>query len=463
MLKNLLASSFLLASCGLAVADVADVYQKNCASCHGANLQGGSGSALADGQWQHGSSPDEIAANIKDGLPNLGMPAWKGSLDDKTIRGLVIYFDEQRAQKERQALLDKLQPKSGVYESRDHKFRLERLQKIDGVLWSLDFMPDGAVLVTQRAGKLWHFKDGELSQISGIPEVWNHGQGGLMEVALHPDYKNNAWIYLSYSDGGMIRGGMTKVVRGKIIDGKWQQQQTIYEAPAELYINTGYHFGSRFVFKDGYLFFSIGDRGRKEWAQDLSQPNGKIHRIHDDGRIPEDNPFVNTKGALASIWSYGHRNPQGMDLDPATGLIWESEHGPRGGDEINLIEKGLNYGWPVITYGMNYNGTPMTSETAREGMEQPLLYWVPSIAASGIEFYYGEQFSAWQGKLLASGMASEELHLLTIDKRKVVDDEIILKSEGRIRDVGVGPDGAVYLLLNDGRSHGFLTKLTVVK
>ena len=187
-----------------------------------------------------------------------------------------------------------------------------------------------------------------------------------------------------------------------------------------------------------------------ERSQDLDRPTGKIFRLHDDGRVPADNPFVDTPGALPGIWSYGHRNPQGMDQDPITGLLWESEHGPRGGDEINLVEKGLNYGWPVITYGMNYNGTPITEETHREGMEQPKLHWTPSIAVAGIDFYEGEAFPGWTGKLLAGGMASEELHLLTIEDGEVTADEVILKGRGRIRDVASGPDGMIYLLLNDG-------------
>jgi glucose/arabinose dehydrogenase len=460
VLKRIFVSSLFFLFVSHSLADISSVYQQNCASCHGDKLQGGSASSLIDGQWQHGSSAEQIASNIKNGIPDLGMPAWRGAIDDKTIRGLVIFFDEQRAAAGREALLNKVRPKSGVYESRDHKFSLERLQKIDGVLWSLDFMPDESVLVTERSGKLWHYHSGELSQIKGIPEVWDHGQGGLMEVMLHPDYQNNKWIYLSYSDGGVISGGMTKVVRGKLKDGNWVDEQTIYQAPSKLYINSGHHFGSRFVFSEGYLYFSIGDRGRKAMSQDLGKPNGKIHRLHDDGRIPQDNPFVNTPGALATIWSYGHRNPQGMAIDPKTGIIWESEHGPRGGDEINFIERGLNYGWPEITYGMNYSGTPMTSETAREGMEQPSLYWVPSIAVSGIEFYNGQKFPKWQGKMLVAGMSSQELHLLSLDGTSVVDDEIILKNEGRIRDVGVAPDGSVYLLLNEGRSHGHLSRIS---
>ena len=196
--------------------------------------------------------------------------------------------------------------------------------------------------------------------------------------------------------------------------------------------------------------FSIGDRGRQDMAQDITRPNGKIHRIHDDGRIPTDNPFADRPGAYASIWSYGHRNPQGLDIDPSTGELWETEHGPRGGDETNKIRPGLNFGWPVITYGMNYNGSPMTDSTSQEGMEQPMHYWVPSIASCGIDFYEGNRFYNWKNNLFVSGMASQELHRLTIEDGEVVDDEIVLKNQGRVRDVANGPDGYLYVSLTSG-------------
>ncbi len=243
---------------------------------------------------------------------------------------------------------------------------------------------------------------------------------------------------------------MTAVVRGRIRDGKWTEEQKLYSAPKELHTSTRAHFGSRFVFQDGYLFFGIGDRGRMGQAQDLDRPNGKIHRIHDDGRVPADNPFVNTPGALPTIWAYGARNPQGLALHPLTGELWETEHGPRGGDEVNLILPGRNYGWPTITHGINYNGKPITDKTAMPGMEQPAHYWVPSIAVCGIDFYQGDKFPKWQNNLLVTGLASQQLHRLVIEDGKVVRDEVILKGQGRLRDVNTGPDGLVYLALDSG-------------
>ena len=248
----------------------------------------------------------------------------------------------------------------------------------------------------------------------------------------------------------LVAGALCNDSKVVFEDGRWTDEETLFTVDGALHTSSGVHFGSRFVFDDGFVFFGIGDRGRQDQAQDLGRPNGKVFRIHDDGRVPADNPFVDVDGALPAIWSYGHRNPQGMDLEPATGLLWESEHGPRGGDDINVVGKGLNYGWPVITHGMNYNGTPITDETHREGMEQPKLHWTPSIAVAGIDFYEGDAFPAWTGKLLAGGLASEALHLLTVADGAVTADEIVLKDQGRIRDVASGPDGLIYLLLNGG-------------
>jgi glucose/arabinose dehydrogenase len=445
----------LLLQCPSGMADVEELYRENCAGCHGNDLAGGSGSSLIDKEWTYGSSDSEIAAVIRNGVPEVGMPAWDGALDEDQIRSMVIYIREMGAASREAALSGRFEAKDGVYQAAGHRYRIETIAEGDDILWSMDFLPDGDILATQRNGVLWRISDGTRTHITGTPEVWQKGQGGLLEVQLHPDYEQNGWIYLSYSENtdASENGkevGMTAVVRGRIEDGTWTDEEKIFEVEGQHHTSSAVHFGSRFVFDQGFLFFSIGDRGRRDRAQDLDSPNGKIFRIHEDGRIPEDNPFTGVDDALPAIWSYGHRNPQGMDLDPATGLLWEAEHGPRGGDEINLVEKGKNYGWPVITYGMNYNGTPITGETAREGMEQPKWYWVPSIAVAGIDFYEGEAFPGWTGKLLAGGMAAEEVHLLTVENNSITADEVIVKDQGRVRDVASGPDGFIYLLLSDG-------------
>ncbi|RME68998.1 MAG: secretion protein HlyD [Verrucomicrobia bacterium] len=433
------------------------LYKTYCATCHGQNLEGGQGSSLIDDVWKYGATDDAIARIIAEGVPDQGVVPWKAVLSPEQIRSLVIYIREKTQLARSGQLAERLTPRDGVFKTETHAFRLREIVSVNGILWSMAFLPDGSILLAQRDGPLWRFVDGEKRRITGTPEVWQHGQGGLMEMALHPDYAENGWIYLGYSEniGARENGreaGMTAVVRGRIRDDRWVDQEEIFHVPGEFHTSAGVHFGTRFVFKDGYLFFGIGDRGRMHMAQDLSRPNGKIHRIHDDGRIPTDNPVYNRPGAFKSIWSYGHRNPQGLDIDPRNGDIWETEHGPRGGDETNWIRPGLNYGWPVITFGMNYDGTPITDKTAAEGMEQPVHYWVPSIAVCGIDFYEGDKFPGWTGNLLVTGLASQELHRLVIEERKVLKDEIILKGQGRVRDVLSGPDGYIYIALNDRTS-----------
>jgi glucose/arabinose dehydrogenase len=238
-------------------------------------------------------------------------------------------------------------------------------------------------------------------------------------------------------------------VRGKIKEGALVNQETVFQAPAEVYPRAGgVHFGGRIAFdKQGYLFFTIGERGTGANAQNLAVPMGKVHRIFDDGRVPEDNPFVKDGTAFKTIWSYGHRNPQGLAVHPVTGQVFDAEHGPRGGDELNLVEKGKNYGWPVITYGMNYDGTSMTDITAKEGMEQPLTYWVPSLAVCGINFYTGDKFPKWKNQLFLASLAAEELRRIDVRDGKVVGQEILFKNLGRIRHVITGPDGALYVSL----------------
>jgi len=432
---------------------IKDLYVQYCASCHGQNMEGGQGSSLIDDVWKYGASDDAIAKVIREGVPDLGMVPWKGVLTEEQIRSLVIFIREQKHLVESTGILEKVKPLGGVFSTEQHNFRLEKIAEIDDILWSIAFLPDDSILFTQRSGKLWHLKNGVKTEIKGMPKVRAVSQGGLLEVAPHPDYEKNGWIYLSFSQdaGAKIDGkeaSMTAVVRGRIKNNKWVDQEDIFIVPPKFHTIKGGHYGSRFVFDDGYLFFSIGDRQEGDPAQDLTVPHGKIHRIHDDGRVPRDNPFVRQKNAYKSIWAYGNRNPQGMDSHPLTGDLWATEHGPRGGDELNLIQKGLNYGWPVITYGMNYDGTPWTEFTHKDGMEQPAHYWLPSIATAGVDFYEGDGFPEWKYDLLATGMSAEELQRIVIKDRKVVHVETILKKQGRVRDVATGPDGMIYVALN---------------
>jgi len=430
------------------------LYQQNCMSCHGEDLSGGLGGSLLDqASWKQVGKGIGFIEYVQQGNLETGMPGFGEALTEPEIRSLQIYIDEMRQKANREGKAPLVQKQDNIYTAGGYQFTVETVVEDLDMPWSIAFLPTGGVLITERSGTLRKWIGGEMGEaIKGTPTVAARGQGGLLEVAAHPDYADNGWIYLGFSATAEEpldeKASMTKIVRGRIAKGQWQDEEVIFEVPAAFHRTAGVHFGTRFVFQDGYLYFSIGDRGAQDHAQDLTKPNGKIHRIHDDGRIPRGNPFAKQKDAYPSIWTYGNRNPQGLDTHPETGLIYESEHGPRGGDEINLIERGRNYGWPVITYGMNYNGKPITEKTAAPGMEQPLHYWTPSIAVCGIDFYEGDQFPNWKNNLFAGGLASQELHRLVIEDSKVVRTEIILKDEGRVRDVATGPDGFLYVVLN---------------
>jgi len=405
--------------------------------------------SMLDDQWTYGSDADTMASVIRDGRLESGMPGYGEVLSDKEIRSLVIFINEQNAQ---------AKPPMGpepigdeVYRSEKHDFRIETVVEDLDLPWSLAFFPDGNLLISERPGTLLvvNPKSGHREAIAGIPEVYARGQGGLLDVEVDPDYKKNGWIYLSFSDPGESGNeSMTAIVRGRIRDGIWEDEEQIFRAPGDAYTGRNVHFGCRLVFDGDYLFFTIGDRGRQDDAQDLSVPNGKTHRIYKDGRIPADNPFVGKEGASPSIWTYGNRNAQGLALDPKTGKLWETEHGPRGGDELNLIKKGRNYGWPIVTHGMNYNGTPITGKISDPTMEDPVTYWTPSLAVCGLDVYHGSAFPKWDGALLSSALRAQELRLIILSGESVSSQEVLVKDKGRIRDTVVGPDGLVYLILN---------------
>jgi len=314
--------------------------------------------------------------------------------------------------------------------------------------WGMAFLPDGSMLITEKSGKLIKFKGGIKTTISNVPAIYTRGQGGLLDIVLHPDYSNNGWIYFTYaSEEGEEKGGHTALMRAKLKDEALYDNELLYKAGPNT--TKGQHFGSRIAFdNDGYLYFSIGERGARDInPQDITKDGGKIYRLYDDGRIPEDNPFVGIEGAKTAVYSYGHRNPQGLVKHPETGEIWDHEHGPKGGDEINIIEKGANYGWPVITYGINYSGTPITDKTEMEGMEQPIHYWVPSIAPSGMAFITSDKYEGWKGSLLVGSLAFQYLERLTLDGSKVTNREKLLDDMGRVRDVREGPDGFIYVAI----------------
>jgi glucose/arabinose dehydrogenase len=334
-----------------------------------------------------------------------------------------------------------------TYRSQYHSYRVEVLFQDLERPWSLAFLPDGRMLVTERAGRLNLLdpRDGSRQRIAGVPEVAAVGQGGLLDVVLHPDFKSNGWVYLSYS-ARHGSGLSTHVGRGRLKGERLEDFQVLFRAEPPL--SRGQHFGSRLVFdRDGYLFITVGDHGERDSAQDRGTHMGTVIRLTDDGRVPKDNPFVGDPRARPEIYSYGHRNAQGMTLHPRTGVLWLHEHGPRGGDEINLPKPGLNYGWPKTTFGREYHGPRIGPEPPQPGFESPIHHWTPSIAPSGMAFYDGDRFPNWRGDLFVGALAHRHLQRLRLDGGKVVEQEQLLTELGwRIRDVRSGPDGYLYVL-----------------
>lgn len=332
-----------------------------------------------------------------------------------------------------------------VVQSEKLKFAVDTITTELKNPWGMAFLPDGRTLVTERSGEIRIIKDGKLldEKVQGVPPVYAHGQGGLMDIQLHPDFDKNGWIYLSYSKQVADSGG-TVIARAKLEGNNLTNLEELFHAlPLS---KSEVHFGSRIAFDGkGYMFFTSGERGKKENAQDLTNHLGKVLRLHDDGKIPSDNPFVSTIGARSEIWSYGHRSLQGLYYDKATGTLWEHEHGPRGGDELNIIEKGKNYGWPVITYGINYDSTIITDITEKEGMEQPIRYWVPSIAPCGLTMVTSDKYPAWKGNLLVGALSHQLVARVEVSNNKFVHEEKLLEKIGRVRVVAESPDGFIYV------------------
>jgi glucose/arabinose dehydrogenase len=342
-----------------------------------------------------------------------------------------------------------------VMSSEKTKFRLETVATGLDSPWAIAFLPNGKKLITEKPGRMRILgADGKLSEpIAGVPEVAAVGQGGLLDVALAPDFEKSGLVYFSYSEPrGVVNG--TAVARARLVQsgngGKLEDVNVIFrQEPGR---GGGFHFGSRLAFApDGNLFVTLGERNAMDPAQDLSGHLGKVVRIRPDGSVPPDNPFAKREGVRPEIWSYGHRNPQGAAIHPQTGKLWTTEHGARGGDEINIPQVGKNYGWPVISYGRHYSGAKIGEGAAKEGIEQPIHYWDPSIAPSGFTFYTGDAFPAWRGNAFAGALVQRHLQRLELDGEKVVKEERLLVGLGeRIRDVRQAPDGTIWVL-TDGR------------
>ncbi len=339
----------------------------------------------------------------------------------------------------------------GAFDTERGQVRVEVIADSLQIPWAIAFLPDGRALVTERAaGRMSRLdvRTGTRTVLEGVPPVFAETDGGMLDVVVHPDYARNGWIYFSYST--RVAGGSTTAVdRARLRGDRLVDRQRLFAAvPA---VNNANHFGCRLVLQGGYLFITLGDRDQRERGQQLDTHHGKIVRLHEDGRVPADNPFVGKPGALPEIWSYGHRNPQGLTLGP-DGALWEHEHGPRGGDEINIIRRGVNYGWPVITYGREYEGPPVGAGlTAKEGMEQPVHYFIPSIAPSGMTFYTGDAFPTWRGNLFIGAMGLTHLGRYVFKADTLVREERLFDGiPWRVRAVTQGPDGFLYLGVDTG-------------
>jgi glucose/arabinose dehydrogenase len=446
---------------------VDDVWARNCAMCHGKTGRGGGAGTrtmLTAELFSQDKDRDFFDA-IKNGRPDAAMPGFGATMDDARIWALVVHIRELQSRSLREKG-GSPKAENDVFSSKYHRYRLQPVvvQGLD-VPWAVDFLPDGRLLITDRPGPVRVFtpsKDGgrgELSQpLKGTPAVRNRGQGGMLEVAVHPEHSKNGWVYLAFSDpqGEAGRKGMTKLVRGEIENGEWVRERVIFEAAPDTYTGSDIHFGCKIAFAppaaDGrrYLYFCIGERGAGDRAQNLSLPNGKVHRVWDDGEVPTDNPFASDAEALKSVWSYGHRNPQGLTFD-LDGVLWDTEHGPRGGDELNRIEPGKNYGWPLISFGINYNDSPYRTPWPSEGQDfvMPVLRWLPSIAVCGLDVARGPSFPQWKGDLLVGGLAGQVVERVRIKDGKFFEREELIHGLGRVRDVACGPDGSVYIVFND--------------
>ncbi len=458
------------------------MYETDCAVCHGEDLQGAPlGTPLVGIDLRHGDSVEEIAKNIADGFPDTGMPGWSETKNKDQIWNLALYVAEQR---QGTTILDKrneipLEIPDGAVHSEKHSFLIETIATdLDPMPFSIAPLPDGQFLLSERMRGLSLISaDGKTVElVTGTPKVYDDsgimfgqvmGFGWMLDVALHPKYEDNGWVYLHYTDrcdecNDVSREydrsvSMNRLIRGRIKDGEWLDEETIWQADKRSYSTTSdLAAGGRIAFDDkGYVYISVGMKGDYDFigTQDLDSPYGKIIRIHDDGRIPEDNPFVGVEGALPGIWTTGHRSQQGLEFNPQTGDVWNTEMGPRGGDELNRLVPGGNYGWPVFTSGVNYDGRPVDVadqlglDLKEEDAEFPVIDWTPAIAASSFIFYDGAEYPAWKNNVLLGTLRATDLLRIEVVDDQVVHTEVLLEDLARFRDIEQGPNGELYILL----------------
>ncbi len=472
----LLAAAPLALGCGASAQTAAQLWEQNCASCHGEDGGGNSATSLLNDDWTTDGTDRGLYDATADGLKNLGMPGYADAFTPAELWSQVVHIRELRANAEREANPEAvaevgtgdIEKGTGVYDTDRARFRLEEVPVEAEDFerpWAIDFLPDGRVLVTERAGTLYVLPPdgGEAVAVEGTPEVWEHGQGGLLDVALDPAYGDNGWVYLSFStSSGEVDGkavGNTTFVRGKLRDGgngrlEWVDQQLIHRPDEGDDGPQGVHFGSRFAFDgEGHVFLALGERGRNELSLKPDNVWGKVLRFRTDGSVPADGqPFADNPDAVRGLWTLGHRNQQALLFQPGTGRLYGVEHGPRGGDEINLIEPGESYGWSKHSYSINYNGNPRGEDApwhAEAGETEPVFYWLPSIAPCGAAFYTGDALGGWGTRdLFVTSLVKQELHRMRLadDGKSVAEQEVLLRGIGRLRDVATGPDGALWIV-----------------
>jgi glucose/arabinose dehydrogenase/galactose mutarotase-like enzyme len=434
---------------------------QHCESCHGFAFTGARAKSLWGGEWQYAESEAGISRVIADGIPGTEMPGFGDVLEDARIDSLAslivrLLKDYPREMTAIAQEASHARPRQSYRET----FRLESVAEGLEIPWSFAFLPDNRIVLTERDGRLRLVDDGKLSEpIHGTPGVRARQDGGLLAIALDPDYEENGWVYLSYADpGDTPETSMTRIVRGRIVDHAWADEQVLWQAPSSSYTDSNVHYGTRLLLDGEYLYIAVGDRDQRDKAQDLSSPFGKVHRIYRDGGVPADNPYVDRAGAYPSIWSFGHRNPQGLTLSP-DGVLWSTEHGPTGGDELNQIEAARNYGWPLATHGTEMDGSPISASSSLPGLADPAHVWLETIAPSNIAFYTGRQFPGWRRSLFVASLAGQELRRIEIENGAVTTQELLLKMIGRIRDVQEGPDGYLYLAVERYGGHGGILRL----
>lgn len=468
------------------------VYQAQCAVCHGERLEGAAqGTPLVGADLVHGESVEAIGESIASGFPEKGMPEWSKSLSDAEIKNLALYISETRANLNYADFnySAEFAIPEGIIATEKHAYRMETIvDGLDPLPFSIAPLPDGRILLSERKRGLSIISaDGERSAyIEGTPKTYDDtyiiaveqewGIGWMLEVALHPDYADNEWVYIHFGDrcsdcNEMSRRlkqpvSMNKLIRGRIKEGRWVDEEVIWQADIQFYgTATDLARGGRIAFDDaGHVFISVGLGSLDHTGiQDLSTPWGKTHRVYDDGRIPPDNPFVETEGAVASIWTFGHRSPQGLEFRHETGDLWGTEMGPRGGDEVNRLLPGRNYGWPLYSKGLNYDGTTVAygrppSEVGLDDIEQPVVDLSPSPAVSSFVFYAGDAFARWRGDILVGSLKARTLMRMELDGNDVVHVESLFTDLARVRDVEVGRDGEVLVLL-ENNSGGRIVRL----